>query len=211
MAGLFGGAIFVIASVKRFIASGTVSTASGLGRFGSFGLEFFMPNPDDLVATPPRVMMAVWPTMGMIITHWALAEHALCASAALIHKHLGGNTIEEEIPRSLSRVTKFLRRCFKKLPHLAPFKDEGEQILRELEKHAQVRHTLIHGAVKGFSERQAALYFERVNLDIPSDVDVRATKLITLEQISETVRVVSNLSVQTLNFCAGLFRAFVKK
>lgn len=198
------------------MASGTVSTASGLGRFGGpfdfFGLESVMSTPDDLVPLPPQyVLDIVWRVVGMTLTHWALAEHSLSVTAAMIYKHLGGSKIEKQIPRSLSRTTKFLRKCFTRLPHLAAYKDDGEAILKVLEKHATVRHTLVHGAIKGYSHTRAMLYFERVNLDIPENIDVRETASVTLQQINDAATDVSALSATSLNFCSRLIREFVKK
>ncbi len=52
------------------------------------------------------------------------------------------------MPALLKQKNQFLKECFNKIPELAPFKDQGLDLLHKTMNLADRRHDLIHGTLK---------------------------------------------------------------
>lgn len=87
-------------------------------------------------------------SIGKLTISWAYVEFGLDWLIREIHEPLDGQTIvESEIPISLQRKVKYLRRAFNKLPQLAQFRGRFEKIADETIAASTERHDLIHGFI----------------------------------------------------------------
>ncbi|MGI9376974.1 MAG: hypothetical protein ACR2PC_12905 [Tsuneonella suprasediminis] len=67
-------------------------------------------------------------TIGAITVAWAKLEGSL----DLVNDYafsIGGNALESELPQSTRRKLRFMRRCHKELPELAPFRARAENLI----------------------------------------------------------------------------------
>jgi hypothetical protein len=83
--------------------------------------------------------------IGQIVVPFAQLEASLDAVIAIVYQSGGGKTIEKELPSGLTRRTKFLGKCLKKLPKLADTKREGLEIIRTITKESDIRNHVVHG------------------------------------------------------------------
>jgi len=87
-------------------------------------------------------------SIGKLTISWAYVEFGLDWMLREIHEPLGGQTIvEPEIPISLQRKVRYLRKAFNKLPQLASFRDRFKTIGDEIVAASDERHDLIHGFI----------------------------------------------------------------
>lgn len=83
--------------------------------------------------------------IGQIVVPFAQLEASLDAVIAIVYQSGGGRTIEKELPAGLTRRTKFLGKCLKKLPKLADTKREGLEIIGTITKESDIRNHVVHG------------------------------------------------------------------
>ena len=108
--------------------------------------------------------------LGYFTHSWAHAEATLDALVGTLHFACGGNTIEDELPRSLDRRIAFIRSCHNKLPALAEWKAKGLEIADRFGEMRNSRHTLTHGLGspnRGFSEAETIC-----QNDCPRDINI---------------------------------------
>ena len=99
----------------------------------------------------PRMVdyLALCQAVGHIIIEWSLIEQQLDHWASIAFKQCNGKKLrkDQDIPRMFDRKKEFLKECFKTIPMLSPFKDEGLGLLKKIGDIAQKRHDVVHGAL----------------------------------------------------------------
>ena len=89
---------------------------------------------------------ALLTAVGALIIEWGQFERQLDHWITLILVRLDGARLADRkrAPGELSRKVEFLRKCFRRLKPLQPFKDEALAILKDAEIVAEVRHNLVY-------------------------------------------------------------------
>ena len=86
--------------------------------------------------------------IGKLTISWAYTEMGLDWLIREIHEPLGGQQhIEPDIPISLQRKLRYLRRAFKALPRLSSFQARFHKIADDIQTASVERHDLIHGFI----------------------------------------------------------------
>jgi hypothetical protein len=133
--------------------------------------------------------------IGRLTLSWAQIELGLDLTVLILHHNLSGNEIESEMPWSLKRKLKYIRRFFNRLKtHGEAFEliaPVVEALVVEINSASEFRHDLVHGfaleCVEGSGEiTMARLYrgrkpYERKEFKVSSlqilDQAARAGKL----------------------------------
>ena len=91
---------------------------------------------------------AFFAAIGKLAVSWAHLELGLDWLIRIIHQELDGSEhVEADIPLSLQRKLRYLRKAFRTLPQLATFKDRFLKIADEISAASDERHDIIHGFV----------------------------------------------------------------
>ena len=101
-----------------------------------------------MAATPSDEIKGLCMGIGFVVINWALIERQLDNWVVLIFHDCGGDTIRKDIPRMTKAKIAFLRRAFRKLEPLQPFKPEALEILRKASEISQKRNDFVHGVVE---------------------------------------------------------------
>src|SRR5712692_2378524 len=104
---------------------------------------------------------ALCAAIGFVVVNWAIAEQGLDGCVAIVFHNHDGKTIDQEIPRSLSRKVEFLKKCFKRFDSLAPIKDKALEILQRLTVLSDRRHDLVHGAITSVVSKNGVFEFAK--------------------------------------------------
>lgn len=109
-------------------------------------------------------MPATFSCVGMIIVSWTFVENALDAWTAVAFQDHNGETIERELPQQFGRKITFLKKCFRRLPGLAPFRDEAIPFLERAKVLSNVRNYVAHGTLSHFDPADASYIFVKIGL-----------------------------------------------
>lgn len=85
--------------------------------------------------------------IGVFALSWSALETVVDALVTLAFLHFGGNEIEKECPRAISRKITHVRDVAKKSGKFAPYAERGTALIDEVDELVDNRHNLIHGAV----------------------------------------------------------------
>ncbi len=83
--------------------------------------------------------------VGMVAKTWALAENNLDIATVLAYHDLGGKDTFQELPRSLSKKIKMLRKCFSGLPTGHVLQLRGGDFIQEMSGASVFRNECVHG------------------------------------------------------------------
>src|SRR5712692_9751290 len=102
-------------------------------------------------AIDPRLTgyLAMCQAVGHIVVEWALIERQIDNWTSVAFKQCGGSALRKngDIPGQFKQKRAFLTECFKTIPVLADFKDEGLDLLHRASNVVERRHDLIHGTI----------------------------------------------------------------
>ncbi|MGA7577536.1 MAG: hypothetical protein ACLQUW_15840 [Desulfobaccales bacterium] len=89
--------------------------------------------------------------LGKIVYLWANIEMSLDFYICAIFFHFDRKNIADklEIPRTLNMKLKFLKKSFRNIPQLTPFKDLMLPLIQQIADLSKNRHDIIHGALAG--------------------------------------------------------------
>lgn len=91
----------------------------------------------------------LYSALGKLTISWAYVEFGLDWLIREIHEPLGFQATESQVPISLTRKLRYLRKAFRSLDKLATFRDRFEKIADQIRDAADERHDLIHGFIVG--------------------------------------------------------------
>ncbi len=101
--------------------------------------------------------------IGHIVINWSATEQSLDLAVSTVFRLSGGKTLEDELPRSLSRKTKFMRNAFRKLPALSPLAQSGMELMSTIDRCAKQRHEMVHGALACEGADNGSWYFIKLD------------------------------------------------
>ena len=90
--------------------------------------------------------------IGRLTISWAQIELGIDIVVILFHDGFGGHYIEKEVPWSLTRKIKFIRKCINQLEWLEPIGPRVLALLEDIEKTSEFRHDIVHGIVMEYTE-----------------------------------------------------------
>ncbi|MGH7785015.1 MAG: hypothetical protein ACREO5_14385 [Candidatus Binatia bacterium] len=96
-----------------------------------------------ITAAPESLFGAI----GRHTISWAFVESAIEYMVVASHSWAGGDEIEPEMPWSLDRKLRFLRKSFDRLPKFKPYATDGLPLLDDIKIASDIRHDIIHGVV----------------------------------------------------------------
>jgi hypothetical protein len=85
--------------------------------------------------------------IGQATTFWAGVELNLDEIVYTIYLHYGGQSLDREIPRPISKKTRFVKNALKKCPSLARYASEIREPIIRIGKMADDRDWLVHGTL----------------------------------------------------------------
>jgi hypothetical protein len=105
--------------------------------------------------------------IGFVVIHWALIEQQVDNWVDAVFHHCGGENLrkDKDIPRAFNQKRRFLIVCFKKLPSLAPFSREGQNLVTRLTELSVKRNDLIHGAITALSPVNGAFQYRIIGYE----------------------------------------------
>ncbi|MEQ1766836.1 MAG: hypothetical protein ABL859_05355 [Methylotenera sp.] len=110
---------------------------------------------------------ALFKAVGFVVVQWGQAEQSLDLATGVLYKHLGGMALSKHLPMMLETKLKFIEKCFAKLPTLARFRADGEDLIADFRSLSATRHDLIHGAIASVSATNGG--FDFMKLDFNND------------------------------------------
>jgi hypothetical protein len=130
--------------------------------------------------------------IGRLAIAWAHLEFSLDCMVEAIHWALGGNEIEPEIPRALSRKLTYLRTNFKRFKIPEEAQQTYLELFDEIRVAGETRHDFIHGIVVDQVEKSGEATFSRV---------IRRKNNVTKREFTATTRdiLVAARTAQKLN------------
>ena len=149
--------------------------------------------------------------LGTIVVAWSLVEQPLDFCVAIIYHNCGGKDISEkyknEVPRSMNVKIKLLKRYFKKLDILSPYKDVALNILKVSNEFAIIRNDIIHMRLMGRNHDGSYLF---------DKIEYRAkhkSRLITysITQLQEVGKEIQSLAINIVSLCQVLQEKFAPK
>jgi len=85
--------------------------------------------------------------IGIIAINWAMIERQLDNCIHLICADLGGIPGEREKPLALERKIKALKKSFRRIESLKPFKDRAIPLIEDARVMGHKRHMFLHGCI----------------------------------------------------------------
>lgn len=155
---------------------------------------------DDIVYASTDFLAA----LGAVAMNWAVIETALDFAVATSFHDLRNRKMEPEIPTSLGRKIRFLRQA---LCHdtLAPIRDDGKRLMKDLKARSDDRHGLVHGAVMGISDDGNTVQTLRVGYGKVRHTSTLATT--TTDQVEEIANQAHGLSERATAFSIAVWNA----
>jgi hypothetical protein len=106
--------------------------------------------PEPTYTTPADE--ALFAAIGRLTISWALLEAGLDYSIIMLHKELGGDKIEPEMPWALKRKLKYIRKCFNRIDGLTQDRETVAKLLDNIDTASEARHDIIHGVATSHPE-----------------------------------------------------------
>lgn len=157
---------------------------------------------------PQDIYNALYPAVGSLILNWALFESSIEKWVAIIYHNGGGKWIERKIPRMYSPKVKFLQKCFTERSELAPFKDQGNNLLDRAEPLSKVRFTVTHGAISDWDAKNNKVEFVRLDLDNSRSIHTIKPEWLSVQDVLDAGFGSIRLARDSLSFCNDLLDAF---
>ena len=100
--------------------------------------------------------------VGHLVVYWSLIERQIDNWIMVAFHECGGDQLAERrvLPRQFKRKARFLRKCFRTLPPLQPYKDAALAILKEAALIADIRNPVVHGNIRGLKSDRGVYRFD---------------------------------------------------
>lgn len=115
-------------------------------------------------SVPEEIIPTTFSCVGMIIVNWTFVENALDAWTAIAFHEHNASSIERQLPKMFGRKVKFLKKCFRRLPGLAPFSDEAIAFIERANELSEIRHYVAHGTLSHFDTTDESFIFAKIGL-----------------------------------------------
>ena len=131
--------------------------------------------------------------IGRLTISWAHLEAGLDFCVAIAYHSLDGDQIEQEIPRALKRKINFLRKAFKRLNALAPYRDRFLTLADQIETESDKRHDIIHGFIVSHESQEVRMIRLRYTPEMHHEKKVTATTASILKNTVDATKLASQL------------------
>lgn len=159
---------------------------------------FRVPQEDDLPA--------LYGVVGKIAVHWAILEFNLDCSSSLLFEFGGGNEFESQIPLSLKRKLKFLKKVLKKNQALADLTDAATGVYDLILDMSDLRHFVIHGYIASFDPKTKLVTFVKPeNKGKELIFDEKEFSIEKLEEEAEKVLLAGTFAIKISQKLMSLF------
>lgn len=163
-------------------------------------------------SVPEDVMPSLFANVGMIVMSWSFIENSLDAWTAIAFHDCNGVSIERELPRQFDRKVRFLRKCFNRLPELAPWKDECLRFLGRAKELAEIRHYMVHGTLSDFDEKNDESFtFQKIDLDENKTQHLFGSLTIPGAQLISAAEELSDMASQGVGLSNSILNAMEGK
>jgi hypothetical protein len=101
--------------------------------------------------------------VGAMVMHYAILEHWFDGMVSTIRESVeGGMSIRRHYPFNAKDEIDFLTKSFSDLPALKAYRDEMLNLLATLKPLAEMRHNVVHGALRDLDFETGVMEFSRV-------------------------------------------------
>jgi hypothetical protein len=111
----------------------------------------------------PDIVGYLYQPAGALVLSWAFVEQALDACIAVVYQSTQGRCFEPKLPRSVKRKTRFLKLSHRMVDVLKPLAAVGLPLFSEANRLAQIRHTVVHGAISDFDHATNKIVFRMLD------------------------------------------------
>jgi hypothetical protein len=143
--------------------------------------------------------------IGQIIVPFAQLEASLDAIIAIIYQTAGGKKIEKELPSSLTRRTKFLKKCLRKIPILESFKDEGLELMKAITKEADMRNHVTHGYFSHWNAEKMLATFTMLSTKKDKQMHTELVYRYTVQELLDSGGRILDIATRMGKFSRGIF------
>jgi hypothetical protein len=145
----------------------------------------------------------LYSALGKLTISWAYVEFGLDWLIREIHRPLNGSQlVQADVPLSLQRKLKYLRRAFKQIEILASFRERFDKIADQIREASDERHDLIHGFIVSQQGDKAVMVRLVPGLEKP--------KLFAVDSLSILKAAVRADSIQAMAFASEIAK-FLEK
>ena len=144
--------------------------------------------------------------VGFIVVTWAYIEHILDMTIAIIYQNCGGNIVQDELPRNLTRKIGFVKRALRKIDILEPHKAEGLALMSRIASLKQRRHDPVHGAITSLSAKDGVFNLKR--LEAKGTMHEVHDVTFDLNQFPSFAKELTDLAKDLMQYCLALKEAY---
>jgi hypothetical protein len=101
--------------------------------------------------------------VGEVIVQWGLLDVAVNQLAFAIFRHMGTTPKAQGWPLGLGYRLEKLKSFLRRHPDFQPLKDDARQLVRNIEKHLDLRDMLSHGAAVRYDRAKDGIWFKRID------------------------------------------------
>lgn len=154
--------------------------------------------------------LALCQAVGHIVVEWSLVERQFDNWISVAFKQCEGYKLRKnaDLPISFKQKKEFLNDCFRKLPILAPFKDEGLDLVQQAVAFSNKRHDIVHGSIMNMTPPNRIFRFQILRSEKThhriEEFNFNAADFPNLE------KTLGDLLTDSMNFSVKLGEAFLK-
>ena len=152
----------------------------------------------------PKDFELICTLVGQIIVPFAILEASLNGIVEASYNGLGGNSLDKELPRSLSKSKAFLEKCIRRLPVLLPLKDSLQKLLNDTASEALIRNGVAHGYVSDFNPEKTQITFRQLEAYTDKQTHTQKINHYSIDELIACGGRIQHLSI-TMNLMAYSF------
>lgn len=150
------------------------------------------------------------PLAGELIINWSLMDSIIVKMVAAIYHAAGGKHEHPTMPFEFSRRVKFLRRCVKKIPALAPFASEMNEITRIAKVLLPIRDFIIHGAISAYDPDRQVYTFEKLDIDYSDNMHEANRLHVRLTDLDDAIAGIQKITPMAAALADRLVETFLR-
>lgn len=100
------------------------------------------------MSIPQEELKPICEAIGFITINWALMERQFDNCIHLIHTDFGRYMHNHEKPIAYKKKSKYLRKAFRRVPHLDKYKANGLDLIQRADSLSELRHRFTHGTIR---------------------------------------------------------------
>lgn len=143
--------------------------------------------------------------LGQLTHAWAHIELTLDVLTLHVHYYRGDQSSETQVPRSLSRKLKYIKKEFKTDDTLKPWEPQAVELCSRISARSSERHDLVHGVAIGSA---SDIQIEILKLHYGKLYHSSTRKTITLTEILNNTLAAQDLADEAANLLSSAFANF---